>query len=163
MRRRPALIAGRVVSAGQWFAVLRATAMLIIDELSFTGNLLDALRYFVDQPRYDPWAGTLWHEYCDDCHPTAVTNRVLNHPKIRTVDPALLKPLALCESGAPHHLHPAETAEGLDLPEAALLLAGEGTRPWQTTSAVRASLKRVRAQQLIFSSVRHHPRGFRIL
>lgn len=53
--RRPALIAGRVVSAGQWFAVLRATAMLIIDELSFTGNLLDALRYFVDQPRYDPW------------------------------------------------------------------------------------------------------------
>ncbi|MFD0474732.1 TniQ family protein [Nonomuraea thailandensis] len=29
MGRRPALIAGQVVSAGQWFAVLKATAMLI--------------------------------------------------------------------------------------------------------------------------------------
>ncbi|MGW0811061.1 hypothetical protein [Nonomuraea sp. NPDC002799] len=28
-RRRPALIAGQVVSAGQWFAVLKATAMLV--------------------------------------------------------------------------------------------------------------------------------------
>ncbi|MGP4102426.1 hypothetical protein [Nonomuraea sp. KM90] len=29
MRRRPALIAGQVVSAGQWFAALKATAILI--------------------------------------------------------------------------------------------------------------------------------------
>ncbi|MEU4234964.1 hypothetical protein AB0F17_62730 [Nonomuraea sp. NPDC026600] len=29
MHRRPALIAGQVVSAGQWFAVLKATAMLV--------------------------------------------------------------------------------------------------------------------------------------
>ncbi|MGI5289891.1 TniQ family protein [Nonomuraea polychroma] len=125
--------------------LLSAAAMLIIDELSFTGSLLDALRYFMDQRRYDPWAGTLWHEYCDDYHPTAVTNRILNHLKIRYVDSALLKPLALWEPGAPHHLHPPETVEDLDLPEAALLLAGEGIRPWQTSAAVRASLKRVRA------------------
>ncbi len=71
--------------------LLSAAAMLIIDELSFTGTLLDALRSFMDQRR------------------------------------------------------PAATAEDLDLPEAALLLAGEGIRPWQTTAAVRASLKRVRA------------------
>ncbi|MEV0233473.1 TniQ family protein [Nonomuraea sp. NPDC050786] len=113
--------------------LLSAAAMLIIDELSFTGTLLDALRYFMDQRRYDPWAGTLWHEFCDDYHPTAVTNRILNHLKIRTVDPALLKPLALWEPGAPHHLHPAETVDDLDLPEAALLLAGEGLRPWESS------------------------------
>ncbi|MEV4074452.1 TniQ family protein [Nonomuraea fuscirosea] len=46
--RRPALVAGQVVSAGQWFAVL-----------------------FMAQRRYDPWAGTLWHEFCDDYHLTA--------------------------------------------------------------------------------------------
>ncbi|WP_433518808.1 hypothetical protein ACQP2T_26865 [Nonomuraea sp. CA-143628] len=28
-RRRPALIAGQVVSAGQWFAALKATVMLV--------------------------------------------------------------------------------------------------------------------------------------
>ncbi|MGP3960175.1 hypothetical protein ACTWPT_29625 [Nonomuraea sp. 3N208] len=101
--------------------------------LSFAGTLLDALRYFMDQRRYDPWAGTLWHEFCDDNHPTAVTNRVLNHLKIRNVDPALLKPLALWEPGAPYHLHPPATVEDLDLPEAALLLAGEGLGPVQKT------------------------------
>ncbi|MFB9630284.1 TniQ family protein [Nonomuraea helvata] len=41
--------------------LLSAAAILIIDELSFTGTLLDALRSFMDQRRYDPWAGTLWH------------------------------------------------------------------------------------------------------
>ncbi|MFI6785689.1 hypothetical protein ACIBG4_00050 [Nonomuraea sp. NPDC050383] len=76
---------------------------------------------------------------------STVTNRVLNYLKIRYVDPALLKPLALWEPGAPHHLHPAETVENLHLPEAALLLAGEGRRPWQTTAGVRASPQRVRA------------------
>ncbi|MGW0806028.1 hypothetical protein [Nonomuraea sp. NPDC002799] len=106
--------------------------MLIVDELSFTGSLLDALRSFMNQRRYDPWAGTLWHEFCGDHHPAAVTNRVLDHLKIRTVDPALPKPLALWEPGAPHHLHPPETVDDLDLPEAALLLAGEGLRPWES-------------------------------
>ncbi|MEV0168923.1 hypothetical protein B0I32_1524 [Nonomuraea fuscirosea] len=125
--------------------LLSAAAMLIIDELSFTGSLLDALRYFMDQRRYDPWAGSLWHEYCAHDHPTAVTNRILNHLNVSSLDRVLLKPLALWEPGQPHHLHPADTAEDLDLPEAALLLAGEGLHPWQTTEAVRASLKRVRA------------------
>ncbi|MFI9842812.1 hypothetical protein ACIHFD_37670 [Nonomuraea sp. NPDC051941] len=90
--------------------------MLIVDEIRFGGILLDALRFFMDQRRFDPWAGTLWHEYCDDYHPTAVTSRVLNHLKMRTVDPALLKPLALWEPGAPHHLHPPETVEDLTCP-----------------------------------------------
>ncbi|MFI7642818.1 hypothetical protein [Nonomuraea sp. NPDC049400] len=39
--------------------LLSAAAMLIIDELNFTGSMLDALRYFMNQRRYDPWAGTL--------------------------------------------------------------------------------------------------------
>ncbi|MDR8412006.1 hypothetical protein MTP10_25120 [Nonomuraea sp. 3-1Str] len=60
------------------------------------------------------------------------TSRVLHHLKIRHVDPALLKALALREPGAPHHLHPAETVEDPDLPEVALLVAGEGLRPWET-------------------------------
>ncbi|MFI7641710.1 hypothetical protein [Nonomuraea sp. NPDC049400] len=29
------------------------------------------LRYFMNQRRHDPRAGTLWHECCDDYHPTA--------------------------------------------------------------------------------------------
>ncbi|NBE97244.1 hypothetical protein FE391_25900 [Nonomuraea sp. KC401] len=107
----------------------------------FAGTLLDALRYFMDQRRYDPWAGTLWHEFCLDDHPTAVTNRVLNHLKMRNADPALLKPLALWEPGAPHHLHPAETLEDLDLPEAALLLAGEGLRPWESVTSPQIDLR----------------------
>lgn len=84
--------------------LLSAAAMLIIDEIRLGGTLLDTLRYFMTQRRYDPWAGTLWHEYCDDNHPTAITNRVLNHLKIRYFDTELLKPLALWEPGAPHHL-----------------------------------------------------------
>ncbi|GAA2293592.1 hypothetical protein GCM10010149_46810 [Nonomuraea roseoviolacea subsp. roseoviolacea] len=43
--------------------------MLIVGELSFTGTLLDALRYFKDQRRYDPWAGTLWHHPTTCSHP----------------------------------------------------------------------------------------------
>ncbi|MET9250876.1 hypothetical protein [Nonomuraea sp. NPDC003709] len=109
--------------------------MLIVDEIRLGGSLLDALRFFMDQRRFDPWAGTLWHEYCDDYHPTAATSRVLNHLKMRTVDPALLKPLALWEPGAPHQLHPPETVQDLDLPEAALLLAGEGLRPWERVTS----------------------------
>jgi hypothetical protein len=34
--------------------LLSAAAMLIVDELSFAGTLLDAVRYFMDQRRYDP-------------------------------------------------------------------------------------------------------------
>ncbi|WP_240778045.1 hypothetical protein [Nonomuraea basaltis] len=43
-RRRPALIAGQVVSAGQWFAVLKATAMLIRLGVPEVLPLLDAAR-----------------------------------------------------------------------------------------------------------------------
>lgn len=120
--------------------LLSAAAMLIIDELGFVGTPLDALRYFMDQRRYDPWAGTLWHEFCSDYHPTAVTNRILSHLKIRKTDDELLQPLALWEPGQPHHLHASQTVEDMHLPEAALLLAGEGIRPWETTAAFRASV-----------------------
>ncbi|MEU8204965.1 TniQ family protein [Streptosporangium sp. NPDC049046] len=108
--------------------LLSAAAMLIVDEIRLGGTLLDALRYFMDQRRFDPWAGTLWREFCNGNHSTAITNRVLNHLEIRNVDSALLKPLTLSEPGAPNHLHRPETIEDLDLPEAALLLAGEGLR-----------------------------------
>ncbi|MGW0194084.1 hypothetical protein [Nonomuraea sp. NPDC003201] len=116
--------------------------MLIVDEVRLGGSLLDALRYFMDQRRYDPWAGTLRHEFCDDYHPTAVTKRVLNHLKIRNVDPTQLKPLPLWEPGQPHHLHSPKTAEDLDLPEAALLLAGEGLRPWEAVTPIWAAIPR---------------------
>ncbi|NBE98421.1 hypothetical protein FE391_32335 [Nonomuraea sp. KC401] len=38
--------------------LLTAAGMLIVDEICLGGTLLDGLRYFMHQRRYDPWAGT---------------------------------------------------------------------------------------------------------
>ncbi|RVX41657.1 hypothetical protein EDD27_4218 [Nonomuraea polychroma] len=66
---------------------------------------------------------------------------MLGHLHINVLDAGPLKPLQLWEPGAPHHRHPPETVDDLDLPEAALLLAGEGLHPWQTIAGFRASLQ----------------------
>ncbi|TMR88107.1 hypothetical protein [Nonomuraea basaltis] len=118
--------------------LLTAAGMLIVDEICLGGTLLDGLRYFMHQRRYDPWAGTLWHEFCEQQRNVALTDRVLGHLQISRVDTDSLKPLALWEPGAPHHLHPPETVEDVDLPEAALLLTGEGLRPWERVTSPRS-------------------------
>lgn len=101
------------------------------------GTLLDGLRYFMHQRRYDSWAGTLWHEFCGQQGNVALTDRVLGRLQISRLDTDSLKPLAAREPGTPPPPDPPETVEDLDLPEAALVLAGVGLRPGERATSLQ--------------------------
>ncbi len=114
--------------------ILTAAAMLIVDDICPDGDMIEGLRYFMNQRLYDPWQETLWHEF--------VTQRPALDLGKRTA--YALYPYEL-PSQRTERLHPARHTQEFDLPPAALPLVGEGlldsapTRPPHTRTGLEMS------------------------